>query len=272
MCKYKMSFIGLVVSFIFLQGSISQAGIVYEFDDQTQFEADFPSGNMSITGDSGVSLLSSPGRVHLMATNSVASGSRIAIYSTSNAEQDFISEAKTVTFNSLKMETPTSGNTYLSYFGLASEAGVHFPNADDAVYFQLSRGSGNLDLIQQVNGTATTLQTWSAGGFLLSENGRAVTLESLSLTLDGTSWAVEGTIVGEPENTLISGSGSFSTTLSAANWGSDFYLGLQAWQTAKDAARWTSLTVDSVVIPEPATLSLFMLSGVGVMLFRHMTH
>lgn len=268
MKKSGMILIGLMA--LFLQGVTSQADVVFDFENQTQFESDFPTNSMSLTGTSTASLLSDPGRLYLVATNSAASGSRSAVYSASgySSELDFVSESKTITFNSLQMETTLSGSTYVSYFGVASEAGQHLPNANDAVYFILSRSTGSLHLMQQVDGGSSTLQTWDAGGFLLSANGRAVTLESLSLTLDGTSWSVAGTIVGETENTPISGSGNLSTAVTAENWGSDFYLGLQAQQNADNAARWTTLTVDSVAVPEPASISLVLVSCAGVAVLR----
>jgi len=244
--------------------SAATAATTITFDGQTSLDSAFPSDSRTVIGNtSSVTLLDDPDQVSLYAANS-ANGiaTRVTLYSATSFSDslDFVSAGLALTFDDVRLGFASTGNTNNGRFGLSSTATGALGSTANAIYFQINRADSTLSLVQSVNGTLTTLNTWDNTSLGSAYNNYT----SLTLTLTATTWAVSGTAqrTDGSKTTTFSGSGSLGVTWTSQTWGEDTFIGLEANQTnAGDSARRsTTLNVGTITatsaIPEPHTAAL----------------
>lgn len=220
----------------------------------------FPAQNQILSGSaSSVSIDASTSRIRLYAQNNDGTPGRsdAAAYSSSSLSEElsFLSSPKTISINSMTMTMQSPGATYAAFWGLTSEIpkGGQIVRAASSIYFRVRRHSGDLALIQKMNGSKeNVLAQWPLKGTLHSDKGNGqFRFSGLSLTVDGTSWSVSGTAVGFRKNpdVNIAGSGSFEKAITPESWGSAFYFAVEAAQTSASpstAGRWAAVEMDSI--------------------------
>jgi hypothetical protein len=232
------------------------------FDNPATFGTDFPT--VALTGgNSSASIQTDHVALHgEQASGDGTASGQASAYSASgfSSDLDFISSSKTFVFNGTALTFSTPGTTYQGNFGVVSGTGgglSQISGPDDGVYFRIDRSGQQLLLMQKLNGTNSALDSWG-----ISDNDYSFL--SLSLTLSDTAWSVSG--ASTSGSTVVSGSGTFASTWDASNWGTDFHLGLQGYQTADNTTRFAELQMTSLSVnpvPEPATAAL-LLGGAGL--------
>lgn len=236
-----------------LAPAIAQA-VVLSFPDQATLDSEFPTATRYTVGPSSTVTVTTSSRVQLHAQGDATTAGREVIYSVAdNTNYNFINSAKTFSYSNLSVSYLTSvGATYYAYVGVFSQNAGAVTTANDGVYFSIHGNGNDFSLMQRVDGVTTTLNTWTLTS---AEFFPTVSLSSLSLTLTGTTWSVNGTLA---DSVNLTGSGSLTTPLTTTNWGSNFYLGLEADQTSTSGpTRFTELTVgDITVVPEPTSVTL----------------
>lgn len=236
-----------------LAPAMAQA-VVLSFPNQATLDSEFPTGTRYVIGANSTITLTTGSRVRLHAQSDGTTAGREVMYSVAdNTNYDFISSAKTFSYSNLSVGFYTTvGATYYGYVGVFSQNVGAVTSANDGVYFSIHGNGTDFSLMQRADGVTTTLNTWTLS---TSEFWPTTALSSLSLTLTSTTWSVNGTLA---DSVNLTGSGSLTTPITTTNWGSNFYLGLEADQTNNtDAARFTDLTVgDITVVPEPTSVTL----------------
>jgi hypothetical protein len=262
----------LVMTALGLVAVPCRAAVLINFDSASQFATDFPT-TVAVGGQSTASVqpVSPPDHLLLHGEDNTGAGpGAISIYTASSysTDMDFITEAKTFVFSGAALAFSSGGGLSMSAaLGVMSDAqgqivGTGSGDPNDGVYFRINHISGgnSVQLFSRLNssGADTKLGEWA-----IPDNVYSFT--NLSLTFSETNWSVSG--VSTSGNTVISGSGAFATTWSSSNWGSDFYVGLSATQSANAATRWAELSLDSISVspvPEPGTVGM-LLGGVGLL-------
>ncbi len=246
--------------------SFRAGAVTLLFDNQTTFNSQFPTQFIQ-GGDSSVTLITSPSRVRLYAKGAEGDTGnfRTMIYSTTSANYDFLSGSKSFSFDNVQFST-SSGSTYNGYLGVFSgNANVLTApgGPDDGIYFHLDRVNSQLKLVARQNGAVSTLYTFTASGW---------TFTKLSFTLTGSTWSASVTYGSNSPQTA---SGSFATAFDAANWGTNFYLGLASFQSSSNTTRYADLQLQQIsvnAVPEPGTVALLSsgaLAGVILLARKH---
>lgn len=240
------------------------------FPDQATLDAAFPTVNSSgmtdgPTATSGTAVLLA-GDLSLLNVNRQG---MLSIYSGTSYSSglDFITTGGLeLTFNDAVFGTPR-GTTWGKLGVVSGTTGAM--SAADGVYLTFNRASSSSNnsvvLSQSVNGTESTLATLISGNV-----GGMFNSDTITLTLTATTWNVS--LVLASSNTY-NASGSFGTawTTNPASWGTNTYLGLEAYQqntTADANTRYGQLSVGSIdfqTIPEPAIAGL-LLGAAGLLL------
>lgn len=240
------------------------------FPDQATLDAAFPTVNSSgmtdgPTATSGTAVLLA-GDLSLLNVNRQG---MLSIYSGTSYSSglDFITTGGLeLTFNDAVFGTPR-GTTWGKLGVVSGTTGAM--SAADGVYLTFNRASSSSNnsvvLSQSVNGTESTLATLISGSV-----GGMFNSDTITLTLTATTWNVS--LVLANSNTY-NASGSFGTawTTNPASWGTNTYLGLEAYQqntTADANTRYGQLSVGSIdfqTIPEPAIAGL-LLGAAGLLL------
>ena len=240
------------------------------FPDQATLDAAFPTVNSSgmtagPTATSGTAVLLA-GDLSLLNANRQG---MLSIYSGTSYSSglDFITTGGLkLTFNDAVFGTPR-GTTW-GKLGVVSGTGGAM-SAADGVYLTFNR-AGSADnnsvvLSQSLNGTESTLATLITGNV-----GGMYNSDTITLTLTATTWNISLVLAN---SSTYNANGSFGTawTTGSTSWGSNTYLGLEAYQqntTADGNTRYGQLTVGSIdfqTIPEPAIAGL-LLGAAGVLL------
>ena len=274
----KKKYIGIIVGVILMGMMQVQATLLVNepFDGTTLNTNRWTAG-----GSAGFTTPVTGGAVTLNA-NSTANQSRAVIARTADdagnatfnsaATFNFYDHALTLSATGLSLGgTASSGSAGPWYcLGVAQDAvggaNLYPVNADNGLFFCMKKTLSGTNQVSQlystrvVNGTKVDTVVGNMNG----------TLTGLNITMNGNAWTIDLT----GANVLVGGvwTNTFSTNftgISAANF-SEYNLVAGTWNSGVSATA-ASLTIGDIqvtTIPEPSTLGLFVVSSLGLIMFR----
>lgn len=263
-----------IATALLLFPSWALASTVISFSNQTVIDTAFPTITSSgmYSGPTATTNIHSQDVVELIAGDltllNVNRQGRLTLYSTNTYSSglDFITtDGLSLTFSNARLNTPrgvTWGKIGITSANTGAMAG------NDGIYLVLRRESAStnnsIELRQTLNGTETSLATLISGNV-----GSMFDAQTFSLSVTATNWSM--TLIsqdnsGDPTMTNTA-SGIFGTAWTTANWGTNTYLGIEAYQnqTGADAnTRYAQFSVESIQfeqIPEPTSAALLLSVG-----------